>query len=271
MEKGKRIAKTMLEWWPSPDLEHPPAGPDFSEWDALSSKAAALLESSATAFLFAGFLTQADSAWKAWERPYLLRQRLGHLSPKKIAAMTPSHLARFVGNYKGGEALHRFPKKTAKTLVLACRDLTNHYGGDASNIWMRDPDAATVVANFRRFHGIGQKIANMMARLLIDNYGVTLQSCDKVDIAVDRHVARVFLRTGLVKGTRECRVGAVQESVIEVARALHPAYPAALDQPAFSIGIRWCTAKDARCWDQDGEPCPLAQACTKRKRGWQVR
>jgi len=269
VERAKHIARAMLRFVECPDLESVADKPDFRDWGLVQPDVGRLLEHDANAFLFGNMLTRAEKAEKAWEGPFLLKQRLGHLAPQKIARMTPSGLARFVGRYRGQPALHRFVADTAKYLVLACRRLVSQYSGDASNIWANDPGAVEVLRRLREFDGIQQKIANMATRLLIQYYGVRISNWHEVDIAVDRHVGRVFLRTGLVSGSRKTRISEIRSAVIEEARRLHPKYPAALDEPAFWIGKEWCTADKADCWHEEGD-CPLADVCTKRKRSWQV-
>jgi endonuclease III len=186
--------------------------------------------------------------------------------------MSPSQLSRFVGPHPGQKSLHRFWKVTAANVVSAARRLVNQYRGDAANVWGNDPGAAEVLRRLQEFDGISQKIANMTVRLLITYYGVNLTGWHQVDIAVDRHVARVFLRTGLVVSTggRTSYAGSeLRDKVIERARSLFPSYPGALDEPAFVIGRSWCTADHAYCHD-GAEVCPLIKACPQNRRRWQI-
>jgi hypothetical protein len=89
---------------------------------------------------------------------------------------------------------------------------------------------------------------------------------------MDRHVARVFMRSGLIaarKGQTQYSVSELREQIIARARELSPQYPAALDPPAFNTGMRWCTEREARC-DDGSEPCPLSKVCTKRIRHYRI-
>jgi len=113
------------------------------------------------------------------------------------------------------------------------------------------------------FEGISQKISNMMGRLLGTYFGVSLTRWNEIDVAVDRHVARVFLRTGLVQRGRDAKVPEVRDEIIQRARELRPSFPGCLDDPAFDIGINWCTAEKAYC-DWADEPCPLSKYCRKK-------
>ena len=269
MDRSKKIAKAMLKYRPCPDFEELAGKADLSNW-GLTRATRILLEKNPNAFLIGGVFDLGINAEDAWERPLLLSQRLGHLDVHRIAKLSEKQMQRYVGLFKGEISLHRFPAKMSRSLILACKRLVSDYDGDASNIWSGDPGAAAVLTGLQEFHGIGQKIGNMMVRLLIQYYGVKISNWHKVDVAVDRHVARVFLRTGLVSGWRESRIVDIRDEVIETARHLSPKYPAALDEPAFAIGKYWCTAEEAYCWHEDGD-CPLAKVCTKRKRSWQVR
>ena len=115
------------------------------------------------------------------------------------------------------------------------------------------------------FEGISQKISNMMGRLLGTYFGVFLTKWNEIDVAVDRHVARVFLRTGLVQRSRDATVSEVRDEIIQRARELRPSFPGCLDDPAFDIGTEWCTAETAYC-DWEDELCPLSKHC--RKKTW---
>ena len=156
--------------------------------------------------------------------------------------------------------------------VLANDSLVGSYRAYAGNIWDNDPGAREVLRRLQEFEGISQKIAHMMTRLLITYYGVKLSDWDHVDVAVDRHVARVFVRTGLIAGTPDqsrYAVSEIRDAIIERARELFPAYPGALDELAFLVGKRWCTADHAYCHDGD-EPCPLSSSCPRERRTWQI-
>jgi len=121
------------------------------------------------------------------------------------------------------------------------------------------------MGRLEEFEGISQKISNMMGRLLGTYFGVSLTQWDEIDVAVDRHVARVFLRTGLVQRSRDAKVAEVRDEIIHRARELRPSFPGGLDDPAFDIGKNWCTAEEAYC-DWADDPCPLSKHC--RKKTW---
>jgi len=270
--KTNPIVRAMLAWVPCPEIEQPRTRrPDFSEW-GISGESARFLSKSPNALLIAAVFDRMIRAEQAWESPRLLAKRLGHFDVRRIAVMEPDALARFIGPYGGEPSLHRFRNQIADCTVAACQRLVDQYGANAQNIWNADPGAAEVLRRLQEFKGISQKIANMTVRLLITYYAVQLSGWSAVDVAVDRHVARVFLRTGLVVeggGGPSFNVGKVREEVIQRARELFPLYPGALDEPAFIIGKEWCTAEHAYCCETE-QHCPLVGACPGKRKRWQV-
>lgn len=258
----QRVARAMLDYIPNPFAHKKFYPRNLSGWGTPADQK--FLESRPNAFFIGMLFDYQVQAWKAYEVPIRLYQRLGHLHVHRIARMSERRLERVIRGSGEGECLHRFPRRMARTLRLACKKLVTDYGGRASNIW-RDGDAPSIRRRLDEFHGVGPKLERMMPMLLGVNYGVRLRGLDQLDVAVDRHVARVFLRTGLVSapaGQTEVRRVSVATSVTDMARVLSPGYPAALDEPAWRLGRRWCTQKQAYC-DYAGEPCPLHKVCKK--------
>jgi uncharacterized HhH-GPD family protein len=267
----KNIVKAMLAYISCPNFRRRLKSPSLKEW-GLSKESVKLLEKDVNAFFLAAIFDRRITAEQAWEIPYQLKKRLGHLDVNKIAKMDVKSLAEYIGPQRFGRSLHRNYNIMSSCLVKACQLLINRYGGYAGNIWEEDRKVYEVRRKLLEFKGIGQKIANMFIRLLITYYGVSLTGWKDVDIAVDRHVARVFLRTGLIhgeKGKTEYHIGEVKDNIIRKTRELFPKYPGALDEPAFSIGKNWCTAEKAYC-DYKGDPCPLTKVCSKKRKDYQI-
>lgn len=261
---NENIARAMLQYNPCPFIEKVVKKPNLGSWE-ISLEAKRLLLSDPNAILF-GALFNYQIPWgKAWEAPHQLKKRLGHSDPSKLATMTQSQLLPYLQGTKAGSALHRFPPTLTKRLISASKKLVRHYKGNASNIWPKGTPAKTVMQRLEEFEGISQKIANMMGRLLGTYFGISLIRWNEIDVAVDRHVARVFLRTGLIERDRDAKVPEVRDEIIQRARELRPFFPGCLDDPAFDIGMNWCTAEEAYC-DWEDEPCPLVKQC--RKNTW---
>lgn len=267
MTKNK-VVNAFLAYRPSPAFRSREHCPNFSTWSDLSSESKKLLAKNANAFFIAMLFDHQITAGKAWEVPAELKRRMGHLEIRRISEMSPSDLNRIIARKP---ALHRFPKKMALRLRDAAQRIVEHYEGKAENIWKKgNPDAATIDRRLNEFNGVGSKLAHMFLRLLVEYYGRPLKGYSAIDVAVDRHVARVFLRSGLVEppaARGPIAIDSVKDAIVACARRAVPNYPAALDEPAFSIGREWCTAAHPYCdGDVDEEevtPCPLSKVCAR--------
>ncbi|MEX1262795.1 MAG: hypothetical protein WEE66_02480 [Actinomycetota bacterium] len=198
------------------------------------------------AFLLAVLFDQGVPYGRAWRAPLVLRERLGHLDPGLIAA-EPERVRAAIA---GPPALHRYVKKLPAWVVSAARKVLDEYGGAAGNIW-RGQTAAVVRDRLDDFIGISQKKAAMTLMLLWRCRDEDIQGMQDCDVAVDVHLRRVFLRTGLVSGD-ESRL------MIDAARRLYPELPGALDPPAWVIGQRWCRPRAPTC-----DECALGAVCPR--------
>ena len=199
------------------------------------------------AFLVAVICDQGVPAERAWEAPYLLKQRLGHLDTARIAADGDAVTAAFQRPPK----LHRFVNNVPAWIVAGAARVMRTWDGDAGRIWNDRPDADVLQQRLIAFKGIAQKKAAMAVEILERDLGVQIGALDRSDVAVDIHLRRVFLRTHLAE--RDDR-----DDMIEAARRLHPVRPGELDYPVWMIGRTWCAAGIPRCLD-----CPLTRVCPK--------
>ena len=83
---------------------------------------------------------QVPMEW-AFAGPATLKKRLGHLDPKKIAAMD---VDEFVSICCEKPAIHRFPGSMGKRIHAVCERLVADYKGNAANIWKGVDDADEV-------------------------------------------------------------------------------------------------------------------------------
>jgi len=201
-------------------------------------------------FFYGVIFDQSISADRAWEAPKILKKRLGHLDPSKIAKMTEEKMERKI--FVAGKSLHRY-RKIANWLIESSKLLVNRYGGDPKRIWNDNPRSDDLQRRFEEFKGIGQKKASMAANILVRDYGVPVRKIDYsgIDVSGDVHLRRVFLRTKLVE------VDDIDE-IVKVARQLNPSYPGKLDKPAWSIGRDFCRPTNPDC-----ARCPLTKVCPK--------
>jgi len=199
------------------------------------------------AFLLAVISDMGIQAERAWALPYRLRQRLGFLTPRELAA-SPARVSAAV---QQEPKLHRFVNNVPAWLVQAAQIVLDQYQGDAARIWSDTPTATVLRERLESFPGIGQKKAAMAVEILARDLGVPLREMGGSDIAYDVHVRRVFLRTGLASHDEVTHM-------VAVARALNPERPGALDLPAWDIGRRWCRPTAPDC-----PACPLNAACPR--------
>lgn len=206
-----------------------------------------LIRNDPFAFLAAVICDQGVPAERAWEAPYLLKQRLGHLDIARIAADGEAVAAAFQQPPK----LHRFVNNVPSWIVAAATQVMRFWDGDAGRIWNDRPDADVLQQRLTAFTGIAQKKAAMAVEILERDLNVPIGAMHKSDVAVDIHLRRVFLRTHLAE--RDDR-----DHMIEAARDLHPLRPGELDYPVWVIGRKWCTAGLPQCLT-----CPLTRLCPK--------
>jgi endonuclease III len=136
--------------------------------------------------------------------------------------------------------------------VRAAQRVLDRYGGDASTIWSDNPTADDLQRRFDDFVGIAQKKAAMAVEILERDLGVPIRNLERSDIAYDVHIRRVFLRSQLADRDE-------RDTLITVARQLHPDRPGELDLPAWLIGRGWCHAGVPDC-----ASCPLTEVCPKQ-------
>lgn len=237
------IAAALLKYGTHHDPSEKGAALEFTA----NEQANALLRSDPFAFLLAVLFDQNVPAERAWLAPFLLKQRLGHLDPEKIAHDD----AAVRDAVQQVPKLHRYVGKMPGWIVRAAQRVLDRYNGDAATIWNDNPAADALQRRFDDFVGIGQKKAAMAVEILERDLGVPVRNLERSDIAYDVHVRRVFLRTRLAERDDP-------DHMIAVARQLHPPRPGALDLPTWLIGKGWCHAGVPAC-----ASCPLTEVCPK--------
>lgn len=133
-------------------------------------KADKLLNANGTALLIGMLLDQQVPMEWAFTGPHTLKQRLGHLDPKKIAAMDPDE---FLQVCLEKPAIHRFPKAMAQRIQAVCQVLVDKYKGKAENIWRDVPDAHELFRRLREFPGYGEEKAQIFIALLAKRFDIT--------------------------------------------------------------------------------------------------
>jgi uncharacterized HhH-GPD family protein len=131
----------------------------------------ALLNTDANALLIGMLLDQQVPMEWAFAGPATLRQRLGHLDPRQIAAMD---VEEFVTICCDKPAIHRFPGSMGKRIHAVCEALVEDYHGDAANIWTDADDADTVYRRLRALPGYGEEKSKIFLALLGKTQSVDL-------------------------------------------------------------------------------------------------
>jgi uncharacterized HhH-GPD family protein len=130
-----------------------------------------LLNSNANALLIGMLLDQQVPMEWAFAGPATLKQRLGHLDPKKIAAMD---VEEFVAICCEKPAIHRFPGSMGKRIHAVCEALVADYKGNAVNIWKGVDDADEVYRRLRALPGYGDEKSKIFIAILAKSQGVEL-------------------------------------------------------------------------------------------------
>jgi uncharacterized HhH-GPD family protein len=122
--------------------------------------------------LLVGFaLDQQVTVQKAFYGPLDLKQRIGHLDPRRIAEMDPAELD---GVFRTRPAMHRYPGAMAKRVQALAKAIVADYGGDAGRVWSDAADAAELVRRLRRLPSIGEMKARTITAVLAKRFGLEL-------------------------------------------------------------------------------------------------
>jgi uncharacterized HhH-GPD family protein len=122
-----------------------------------------LLADSADALLIGLCLEQQVRSEKAMAGPFVMRERLGHLNVRKIAAMRPSKLEAV---FKEKPAIHRFPGMMARRVQALCAMISRDYAGAGARVWERVTSAEELYTRLRQLPGFGDEKAACGVRIL---------------------------------------------------------------------------------------------------------
>ena len=128
-----------------------------------------LLEQEPLALLIGLVLDQQVKMEKAFGGPYDLKQRLGHLDARRIAAMDPEQLD---AAFRQRPALHRFPGTMARRVQGLCRVIASEYGGDAGAVWRDVADGDELARRISALPGFGEMKSRITMSVLAKKFGV---------------------------------------------------------------------------------------------------
>ena len=122
-----------------------------------------LLNTDGTALLIGMLLDQQVPMEWAFAGPATLRERLGHLDAKRIAAMTPDE---FVAVCCAKPAIHRFPASLGRRIHELCGVLATEYRGKGANVWKGVESGAELYRRLRSLPGYGDEKARIFVAIL---------------------------------------------------------------------------------------------------------
>lgn len=128
-----------------------------------NERANKLVETSGTAFLIAMCLDQQVRTENAFLGPFVLRQRIGTIDARKIAAMSPAKLSSV---FSKTPAIHRYPAMMAKRVRALCQVIAKSYEGDGSRVLAGAADADELYDRLRALPGFGDAKAQCAIRIL---------------------------------------------------------------------------------------------------------
>jgi uncharacterized HhH-GPD family protein len=136
-----------------------------------NAEADALVSEDPLALLIGFALDQQITVQKAFNGPWDLRNRLGHLDAHRIAAADPAELDRV---FRERPAIHRFPGSMATKVQALCKAIADRYDGDASRIWREAKDGKDLEARLLDLPGFGEMKARTVLAILGKRLGVDL-------------------------------------------------------------------------------------------------
>jgi uncharacterized HhH-GPD family protein len=151
-------------------------GPVLLPWTE-DDQANRLLADDPNALLIGFVLDQQVTVQKAFAGPLVLKQRLGHLDPARIAAMPPDDLAAV---FRDRPAIHRFPAAMAERVQSLCRDLAAQYGGDGSRVWNDATSGQDLAKRIGSLPGFGDMKVRSLVATLIKQFGVKPDGWEQV-------------------------------------------------------------------------------------------
>ena len=119
--------------------------------------------------LLIGFaLDQRVPVPKAFMGPYVLRERLGSLDPRVVAAADLEPIFRQI------PAIHRFPAMMAKQIHALAEHVVERYDGDAARVWTTAASSDELRDNIDALPGYGKMKVKALGSVLAKRFGVEL-------------------------------------------------------------------------------------------------
>ena len=173
-----------------------------------------LLNTNANALLLGMLLDQQVPMEWAFQGPATLKARLGHLDPKKIAAMD---VEEFVSICCEKPAIHRFPGSMGKRVHQVCTALVDDYKGNAANLWKGVESGAEIYKRLKALPGYGDEKSKIFVAILGKTQGIApdgwREAAGKFGDDVPRSVADVHddVSLGKVREWKKAQMAAKKD------------------------------------------------------------
>jgi uncharacterized HhH-GPD family protein len=135
-------------------------------WFTDDPKACELLAQDPFALLVGFAIDQQVTVQKAFAGPYVLKERVGTLDPRKLAAMDLSEA------FATKPAIHRFPGAMAQRVRELASVVAEEYDGDAARIWRDATDGTDLRKRIGALPGYGEMKIKSLSAVLAKQFGV---------------------------------------------------------------------------------------------------
>ena len=129
-------------------------------------KACKLLATDPFALLVGFAIDQQVPVQKAFAGPYVLKQRVGTLQPRKLAALDLDEA------FRERPAIHRFPGAMAGRVRELAEVVAEEYGGRAERIWEEAKDTDDLRRRLGALPGFGPMKVTALGAVLAKRFGV---------------------------------------------------------------------------------------------------
>ncbi len=137
-------------------------------WFTDDPEACRLLASDPFALLVGFAIDQQVPVQKAFAGPYVLKQRVGTLEPKRLASIDLEPA------FREKPAIHRFPGSMASRVRELAAVVSDEYGGDAARIWSEAKDTSDLRGRLGAQPGFGPMKVTGLAAVLAQRFDVEL-------------------------------------------------------------------------------------------------
>ena len=134
-----------------------------------SDDANVLLARDPLALLIGFALDQQVPVQTAFAGPLKLKQRVGTLDAREIAAMDPTRLE---AAFREKPAVHRFPGSMARRVQELCAVVAEEYDGKAERVWSEAVDSADLRRRIGALPGFGKMKVTALGSVLALRFGV---------------------------------------------------------------------------------------------------